>query len=184
MAKTQDNSGCAALLIIGILCFAVSQCSSSEQAPGPSASSNAATDPTDEPDAVAMFVTAKRVACRDQPSTRGDKVTGASLGDEVLTLEASGSWTKVAINATEPCWIATRFLSEDRPEPELEQAVSEPPAPIRSLLSTPEPSTAQCGAKWKCGQMDSCAEANHYLNDCGVSRLDGDGDGVPCESIC
>ncbi|MBR2270187.1 excalibur calcium-binding domain-containing protein [Sphingobium yanoikuyae] len=32
--------------------------------------------------------------------------------------------------------------------------------------------------------MDSCAEAYHYLNDCGVGRLDGDGDGVPCESIC
>ncbi|MFB9061263.1 MULTISPECIES: excalibur calcium-binding domain-containing protein [Sphingobium] len=32
--------------------------------------------------------------------------------------------------------------------------------------------------------MDSCSEAYHYLNECGLSRLDGDGDGVPCESIC
>ncbi|MBZ9648449.1 excalibur calcium-binding domain-containing protein [Sphingobium sp. 3R8] len=32
--------------------------------------------------------------------------------------------------------------------------------------------------------MSSCEEAYHYLNECGVGRLDGDGDGVPCESIC
>ncbi|WFP51405.1 thermonuclease family protein [Methylomonas sp. EFPC3] len=41
-----------------------------------------------------------------------------------------------------------------------------------------------CGAKRTCGQMNSCAEAKHYLNDCGLSRLDRDHDGIPCESIC
>ncbi|WP_031436625.1 thermonuclease family protein [Methylobacter tundripaludum] len=41
-----------------------------------------------------------------------------------------------------------------------------------------------CGSKTKCGEMSSCAEAQHYLNDCGLSRLDRDHDGVPCESIC
>ena len=41
-----------------------------------------------------------------------------------------------------------------------------------------------CGGKRTCGEMDSCAEANFYLRQCGVSRLDGDGDGVPCEKIC
>lgn len=41
-----------------------------------------------------------------------------------------------------------------------------------------------CGPKRYCNQMSSCAEAMHYLQECGLSRLDGDGDGVPCESIC
>ncbi|BBL73997.1 hypothetical protein MishRS11D_10950 [Methylomagnum ishizawai] len=41
-----------------------------------------------------------------------------------------------------------------------------------------------CGLKSTCGQMSSCAEARHYLNDCGLSKLDRDHDGVPCESIC
>ena len=41
-----------------------------------------------------------------------------------------------------------------------------------------------CGGKHTCKQMSSCAEAKHYLNDCGVSRLDRDHDGIPCESIC
>ena len=41
-----------------------------------------------------------------------------------------------------------------------------------------------CAGKTKCGQMTSCTEAEFYLNNCGVSRLDGDKDGVPCESLC
>ena len=41
-----------------------------------------------------------------------------------------------------------------------------------------------CGAKRTCGEMTSCAEANHYLRECGLTRLDGDGDGVPCETLC
>lgn len=42
----------------------------------------------------------------------------------------------------------------------------------------------QCGGKRKCGDMSRCAEANFYLSQCGLSRLDRDHDGVPCESIC
>lgn len=45
-------------------------------------------------------------------------------------------------------------------------------------------SGGQCGSKRTCKAMSSCAEAKHYLNVCGVSRLDKDGDGVPCESLC
>jgi hypothetical protein len=41
-----------------------------------------------------------------------------------------------------------------------------------------------CGPKYYCGEMTSCAEAMHYFRDCGLDRLDGDNDGVPCESIC
>lgn len=41
-----------------------------------------------------------------------------------------------------------------------------------------------CGGKYLCKEMDSCDEAKHYLNDCGLSRLDRDNDGIPCESIC
>lgn len=42
----------------------------------------------------------------------------------------------------------------------------------------------ECGSKRYCKEMSSCAEAKHYLNVCGVSRLDRDGDGIPCEAIC
>ncbi|MGP1607560.1 MAG: excalibur calcium-binding domain-containing protein [Moraxella sp.] len=42
----------------------------------------------------------------------------------------------------------------------------------------------QCGTKRYCSQMSSCSEAKYYLNTCGVSSLDRNNDGVPCESLC
>jgi endonuclease YncB( thermonuclease family) len=55
----------------------------------------------------------------------------------------------------------------------------------RSTARTSNRQTSgRCGTKRYCGEMNSCREAVYYLNQCGVYRLDGDGDGVPCESIC
>ena len=41
-----------------------------------------------------------------------------------------------------------------------------------------------CGSKRTCGQMTSCAEARFYLETCGLSRLDRNSDGTPCEALC
>jgi len=41
-----------------------------------------------------------------------------------------------------------------------------------------------CGTKRYCREMASCAEARFHLRQCGLARLDGDGDGVPCEALC
>jgi Excalibur calcium-binding domain len=38
--------------------------------------------------------------------------------------------------------------------------------------------------KSKCNDMISCDEAKFYLNSCGMARLDGDGDGRPCNALC
>lgn len=37
--------------------------------------------------------------------------------------------------------------------------------------------------KW-CSQMSSCAEAKYQLTQCGNPKIDGDRDGIPCESMC
>lgn len=42
----------------------------------------------------------------------------------------------------------------------------------------------KCGDKKTCKQMTSCKEAIFYLKQCGVSKLDRDKDGIPCESLC
>ena len=42
----------------------------------------------------------------------------------------------------------------------------------------------ECAGKRTCGEMTDCAEARFYLSKCGLTRLDGNGDGVPCESLC
>ena len=45
-------------------------------------------------------------------------------------------------------------------------------------------SRAVCGSKRYCRQMNSCEEAIAFLSQSGLSRLDGDKDGVPCEVLC
>lgn len=42
----------------------------------------------------------------------------------------------------------------------------------------------KCGTKTRCSQMTSCEEAMYYLKECGLTTLDGGGDGMPCEILC
>lgn len=57
-------------------------------------------------------------------------------------------------------------------------------SPRNESAAIEKPSNNNCGAKRYCKEMNSCDEAKFYLNQCGLSRLDGDGDGVPCEKLC
>lgn len=41
-----------------------------------------------------------------------------------------------------------------------------------------------CAGKVYCKEMVNCEEARFYLTQCGLTRLDGDSDGVPCEALC
>ena len=41
-----------------------------------------------------------------------------------------------------------------------------------------------CGTPRSCREMTSCDEARFYFDECGLDRLDGDADGVPCEKLC
>ena len=54
--------------------------------------------------------------------------------------------------------------------------------PIKSAAGLP--ANAHCGEKHLCSQMKTCEEAKLYLLACGVKTLDGNSDGVPCESLC
>ena len=65
--------------------------------------------------------------------------------------------------------------------------------PLRSLSCQPTTDVVEdlgktrveicAGPKTKCREMTSCAEAKRYMK-CGLIGLDGDFDGVPCDSIC
>lgn len=52
------------------------------------------------------------------------------------------------------------------------------------LVAAKVNSDSKCGTKRYCKEMTSCNEAKFYLNQCGLTRLDGDGDGIPCEKLC
>ena len=54
------------------------------------------------------------------------------------------------------------------------------PSAAAPQLIAPTPRFA-CQGKQYCSQMTSCAEATFYLKNCPDVKIDGDGDGVPCE---
>jgi endonuclease YncB( thermonuclease family) len=102
------------------------------------------------------------------------------LRDEtLLALEDSarrsgrGLWSLPPEEASPP-WLWR--TAEKRP-----QAPRSSPRP--AVPSNRPAAPANCGPKRYCGEMDSCAEARWYLR-CGLNRLDADGDGVPCETLC
>jgi endonuclease YncB( thermonuclease family) len=56
--------------------------------------------------------------------------------------------------------------------------------PRRDQMGAAPTADRACGAKRTCGQMTHCEEARFYLRECGLTSLDGDADGVPCEALC
>ncbi len=102
---------------------------------------------------------------------------------ELLEIEAQarqqgvGLWSQPGAVAP---WLYRR--GERKPTP--------PDTAVGSLWNAVSASTRRvtegfgCGRKTYCSQMNSCGEAYFYLQHCGLTRLDGDGDGKPCERIC
>jgi endonuclease YncB( thermonuclease family) len=66
------------------------------------------------------------------------------------------------------------------------QANPQPPWEFRKSQAGAEQASAKpgCGNKRYCSQMASCEEAKFYLVQCGLKKLDKNGDGLPCESLC
>jgi endonuclease YncB( thermonuclease family) len=61
--------------------------------------------------------------------------------------------------------------------------------PMRALRQQSGPTgvsrfSGRCLGKKYCSQMTSCAEAQFYMSRCGVTTMDGDHDGKPCELMC
>ena len=61
---------------------------------------------------------------------------------------------------------------------------------IRTDGATPRPATPvvrpvaatfTCDGRTHCSQMSSCAEATWFINHCPGTKMDSDGDGIPCE---
>lgn len=57
------------------------------------------------------------------------------------------------------------------------------PATITAPVTAAEmPGNYFCDGRRYCSQMTSCEEATYFLRHCPGTEMDGDGDGVPCES--
>lgn len=58
------------------------------------------------------------------------------------------------------------------------------PGRADTVVRSIQPADPACSPRKHCSAMHSCEEALHYLQQCGGGRIDGDGDGVPCEKLC
>ncbi|AVA33932.1 hypothetical protein RN01_08030 [Cupriavidus sp. SHE] len=66
-----------------------------------------------------------------------------------------------------------------------ETVAAEPSAPISLSRSNPAVQSFSCQGKTRCNEMTSCDEAKFYLQNCPGTKIDGDGDGIPCErTLC
>lgn len=55
------------------------------------------------------------------------------------------------------------------------------PAPALAPAPTTRLSSFSCDSQKHCTQMRSCEEAKYFLAHCPGVKMDGDGDGIPCE---
>jgi hypothetical protein len=55
-------------------------------------------------------------------------------------------------------------------------------APNKVAPAAPKISSGfSCDGRRYCSKMKSCAEANYFLANCPGTKMDGDGNGIPCE---
>jgi len=55
------------------------------------------------------------------------------------------------------------------------------PEPLQLLVER-DSANFRCEGKTRCSEMVSCEEATFYLKNCPGTQMDGDKDGIPCES--
>lgn len=162
------------ILLFGVVVVSMTKCTSASEA-------------TSE-DAIA-YVTASSLNCRAEGDASADVVRQLPHGQRIQIAEVRDGWSR--IDDTPPCWVLSDYLSVEQPAPP--PVPAERPASSREIeaLYSPKPkkrstpaTNRSCGRVPYCKEMNSCAEAQFYLRECGATRLDRDGDGVPCENVC
>lgn len=90
----------------------------------------------------------------------------------------------------EPCADARAPATKPGQGPEASKGIArKEDTPQRSTTALPRPAASlppaapafRCDGRLHCSQMTSCNEAKLFLKNCPGVKMDGDGDGVPCE---
>jgi len=74
------------------------------------------------------------------------------------------------------CAAGYKYINRTPPTPETFTSVPNE-VPIYAASSP-----FRCDGRTRCSQMTSCKEAKFFLKNCPNTVMDGDGDGIPCES--
>lgn len=170
MSKEREGnvgSGCAWMVVFAIVLISIARCA----------------EGTDAPSAVEGFetayVTASALNCRASAGTTAAIVETIQYRSLVFITHEDEEWSR--LDRSEACWVSSQFLSSS--EPPLATPTSTPQPLLSSRQASPQPARS-CGAAPYCTEISSCAEAQFYYRECGIGRLDGDNDGVPCEKLC
>ncbi|WP_414719707.1 excalibur calcium-binding domain-containing protein [Tsuneonella suprasediminis] len=169
VSEKEVGNGCVWALIALIMLIATSKCTGG----------NGDVEKNSKEDRA--YVNASTLNCRDENDKSARIVERLHFRERVEVVEERAGWSRLE----EPlsCWVSNKYLTSTLP------AETVAPSPAQSLRSLPPqirpvaPSRS-CGAAPYCTEMSSCAEAQFYFRQCGVSRLDGDNDGIPCENVC
>jgi hypothetical protein len=76
----------------------------------------------------------------------------------------------------------TPTIQELNAEEKKRRAAAAASAPDKVAPAAPSVSAGfSCDGRQYCSQMKSCAEARYFLSNCPGAKMDGDGNGIPCE---
>ena len=77
----------------------------------------------------------------------------------------------------------TTSLNDDEPikEPIKVHKTITRPSITRPSITKSKSTRYKCNGRQYCSQMTSCPEAKYFLANCPNPKMDGDGDGIPCE---
>ena len=126
-----------------------------------------------------LYVSASSLNLREAPGTDARVLASLPRNTRVLAGERRGTWVYVSAQGFVG-WVSGDYLGA-APIREAPVVPRQSQAPARVV----EAPSGACPSRRYCTQIGSCQEAQYYLANCSWGwRLDGDSDGVPCESLC
>ncbi|HSM53571.1 MAG TPA: excalibur calcium-binding domain-containing protein [Erythrobacter sp.] len=96
---------------------------------------------------------------------------------------AGGGWVGAALFVAIVAVVVWRYHHQHQQRLEHAREYA-PPRSVQAPASARAADVYQCTGKQHCSQMASCGEARFYLQHCPDTKMDGDGDGEPCEDRC
>lgn len=80
-------------------------------------------------------------------------------------------------------WQAYAYYQKVAPASRATEAASPAGQPLLDLAPSRAATVSYvCDGRQHCSQMTSCSEATYFLKNCPGTKMDGDNDGVPCET--
>ena len=136
---------------------------------------------------------ARPPAMRERQQARGRWLSGALT---LLAVASIGAYTysrfmhrpAPSVDTRPQVPAPTQYRPAPAEPPRPQQAASQPQWPTPSGDTRPQEAApralppARCDGRKMCSQMNSCEEATYFIRNCPDTQMDGDHDGVPCES--